>query len=52
MYGKDSNNNELFNILKEERLFSNASKKSWSDLDKLNKATTEKLIHQIFKDKL
>lgn len=35
MYKSNYNNNELFNILKEQRLYKNLSRKSLGELEKL-----------------
>lgn len=35
MYGGGFNNNEMFNLLKEERFFSNLNRKSRADLLKI-----------------
>jgi hypothetical protein len=52
MYEGGSNNNELFNILKEERLFANISRKSRGEIEKLKHLTTEKVIEELIRERL
>lgn len=40
------------NILKEERLFKNLSKKSRKELDKLRHLTAEKIVEEIVRQKM
>ena len=52
MYGGGFNNNELFHLLKEEKLFSKLKKKSKLDIDKLKQMTAEKIIEELIREKL
>jgi hypothetical protein len=52
MYGGSSNNNEIMNILKEERLFKNLSKKQKMDLERIRLITAEKVIEEIIRQKM
>lgn len=49
MYKNNNQNNEIFNILKEQKLYNNLSKKSLGELEKLKQLTTNKGIEEFIK---
>ena len=52
MYNTQYNNNELFNILKEQRLYSNLSRKSLGELEKIREMTSNRNIENFLREKL